>query len=214
MRWHPLKSGRIKSKRATIPYKDVKFRFEIAELRWENVRVLCRNETGASGEGIGDGPGGITLVVNSLPKIIPSEPFSRYDRERSVRVGRRPAGLSGRPSSEPCTAGDGGRLLQCGPSACETCSEDEPLFRCCPTQFRRRSCASEGWAVPAAPLHRRRVGRVGLPGREPFSRVFQWPERYGHFPRGRYSSGAVRCAFRCPLGKTSFLRVEREDDHR
>jgi hypothetical protein len=124
---------------------------------------------------------------------------------RPVPEGRKSAGLSGWPSSEPCKAGAGGRLLQCDPSACETCSEDEPLSRCCPKRFRRRFCASEDWAAREVLLRHRRVDREGLPGRGPFSRAFRWPERCGHFRRGRYSSEAVRCAFRCPLGRTFFF---------
>src|SRR5580704_14093182 len=135
-------------------------------------------------------------------------------RIKPSRWSRETAGLSGWPSSEPCKAGAGGRLLQCDPSVCETCSEDEPLSRRCPRRSRRRFCASEGWEARVALLHHRRVGRVGLPGREPFSRAFRWPEPYGHFRRARYSSEAVRCAFRCPLGSTFFLRARREADHR
>jgi len=135
-------------------------------------------------------------------------------RQEPSRWTRETAGLSGWPSSEPCKAGADGRLLQCDPSACETCSADAPLSLNSPTQYRQRSFASEGWGVPVV-LHRhRRVDRVGLPKRVPSSPASQWPELYGHFQRGKYSNEAVRYAFRYPLGRTSFLRAVREDGHR
>src|SRR5580704_9424117 len=120
-------------------------------------------------------------------------------RIKPSRSSRETAGLSGWPSSEPCKAGAGGRLLQCDPSACETCSADVPLSLNCPRRYRQRSYASEGWGVPAV-LHRHRtVDRVGLPKRVPSSPASQWPELYGHFQRGKYSNEAVQYAFRYPL---------------
>src|SRR6267154_2675246 len=137
--------------------------------------------------------------------------------ERSVcwktpsRISRETAGLSGWPSSEPCTAEADGQVLRCDPSAGGTCSADAPLSRRCPKRYRRRFSASEGWGVREVLLRHRKVDKEGLPKREPFSRAFRWPEPYGRFRRGRYSNEAVRCAFRCPLGRTSSLRAVRED---
>src|SRR5579872_3919497 len=113
-------------------------------------------------------------------------------RKIPSRLCRDTAGLSGWPFSEPCKAGADGRLLRCDPSTCETCSVNEPLFLNCPIQYRQRSYASEGWGVPAVLLRHRTVDRVGLPKRAPFSPTFRWPERYGHFPRGKCSNEAVQ----------------------
>ncbi len=119
--------------------------------------------------------------------------------------------VSGWPSSEPCKAGADGRLLQCDPSACETCSADAPLSRNCPKRYRRRSCASEGWGVREVLLRHRRVDRVELPKRAPFSRAFRWPEPYGHSQHAIYSSEEVPFVFRYPLESIFFLRAARED---
>src|SRR6266566_5154704 len=135
-------------------------------------------------------------------------------RRRPARSSRETAGLSGWPSSEPCTARADGRVLLSGPSACGTCSADAPLSPYCPKQYRQRSCASEDWGVREVPLRHRRVGRVGLPKRGPFFPASQWLELYGRFPRVRCSNAGVRCAFRYPLGKTFFPRAKREDGRR
>src|ERR1700674_436910 len=68
-------------------------------------------------------------------------------RRKPSRNSRETAGLSGWPSSEPCRAGADGPVLECDPSACGTCSEDELLSRSCPKRYRQRSCASEDWGV-------------------------------------------------------------------
>src|SRR5579872_4098349 len=139
------------------------------------------------------------------------EPVCRRAPNRAGREGRRPSGW---PSSEPCTAGADGQVLQFDPSVCGTCSKGEPLSRYCPKQYRQRSCAWEGWGEREVLLRHRRVGRVGLRERGPFFPVFQWLEQYGHFPREKCSSVEARFAFLCPLGKTSFLRAAREDGRR
>src|ERR1035437_3670181 len=139
--------------------------------------------------------------------------FERVCQRRTSRPGRDTAGLSGWPFSEPCKAGADGHLLEYDPSACGTCSEDEPLSRTCPKQYRRHSCASEDWGVRVVLLRHRTVDKGGLPKRGPFFRVFQWQEPYGRFPRVKCSSVAVQYASRYPLERTSFLRAEREDGH-
>src|SRR6202158_820478 len=118
-------------------------------------------------------------------------------RRKTSRPSRETARLSGWPSSEPCRAGADGQVLRCDPSACGTCSEDEPLSRNCPKRYRQRSCASGDWGVQGVLLRHRRVGRVGLREREPSSPAFQWLEQYGRFPRVKCSTVGVRCAFRC-----------------
>jgi hypothetical protein len=139
--------------------------------------------------------------------------FEPFGQRRSSRPRRDTAELSGWPFSEPCTAGADGHFLQYEPSACGTCSEDEPLSRTCPKRYRRRSCASEDWGVRVVLLRHRTVDKGGLPKRGPFFPVFQWLERYGRFPRVKCSSVVSRYVSRCPLEKTCVLRAAREDDH-